>query len=984
MWSVEFPSNSVEAAVTAPPEVLFFPPFRLDCAAQQLLRGAERIPLRPKTFAVLRCLAERPGRFVSTTELLAWVWNGVHVGDALPRDSILEIRRALGDTARAPRFIETARGRGYRFVAAVTREAAPDATGSLVGRTTELRWLRDRLEHALGGGRRIAFVVGEAGIGKTTLVDALCREAEARGVRAVRGQCVEHFGAGEPYMPILAALGELCRGDAGRTVEVLDALAPTWLLQLPAATGGLDVEGLGRRTQGATRARMLREIGDALETLATDRPLVLVVEDLHWSDYSTLELLSVLARGRAPARLLVLGTYRPLDVLSNGHPLRSVTQELGLHRHGEALRLPLLGADDVGEYVSRRLAGPVDRATVARVARIVHQRTEGNPLFMTGVLDGLLAAERLVQVPGGWVLHAQADEIVAPGNVRAMIERQLDRVDDEARRLLTAASVVGVEFSAAAAAAALDEPVADVETRCDALVRREQFLRDHGRSDWPDGTVAGRYAFGHALYRDVVLERATPAVRRTLHARVAERLERAFAPQALRIAAEVATHFDQAGDAVRACDWFRRAAEDALARYAYREAIDHLRSTLRALAALPDTTRRLRTEFDVQVGLGLLLATHGDPLSDVEPTLTRAQEIGSSLGDPLRLVYSIGGLWGVHFGRGEVRTARALAEQVCRLAGALEGDGLRLAGDFTLGLTLVYDASLAAAEEHLERVLGSRDPADLAAFRRAFDPAGVIEPRVIARSYLAIVRWHRGRPDDALTEIARAREVARRLDNPYLAVVAGSFGAMTHLARREVAQVADLAQRQIGLAAQHGFAQWAAMGVVLAGWARAAGGDGRRGVEEVQAGLAAWRATGAGIGRTHVLAILADACLAARDAGTGLAAVADALAVAEQSGEHLDEAELLRLRGELLALDAGAAGRAATEVEQSLRAAVALARRQGAHAYALRAATSLARRWAARGRHAEARRLLRPLVALVSGGDETDDVRAALALLGPP
>jgi len=964
----------LEAAVAQSAEVLFFPPFRLDCGAQLLLRGDERIALRPKTFAVLRHLIERPGRLVTRSELLAAVWGGVHVGDALPRDSILEIRRALGDTAGAPRFIETTRGRGYRFVAAVTRGVAPDATGSVIGRAGELRWLRDRLARALDGERRVAFVTGEAGIGKTTLVETLCREAEALGVRTVHGQCVEHFGPGEPYMPLLAALGDLCRRDEASARDVLYDLAPTWLLQLPAVTGGLDVEDLVRRTQGSTRERMLREVGDAVEALTADRPLVLILEDLHWSDPSTLEALAVLARGRAPARLLAIGTYRPVDVLANGHPLRAATEELRLHRHSDELRLPYLGAGDVAAYVARRLEA--EGGAVDEVAGVVHRRTEGNPLFMVGVLDDLLAGERLARVDGRWVLRAQADEIAAPRDVRAMIDRQFDRLDEPAQRILTAASVVGVDFSTASVAAALGEPVADVETRCAALVRREQFLRPHGRTDWPDGTVAARHAFQHALYRDVVRERVTPSVRRTLHARVAERLEQAYGAHATRVAAELATHFEKAGEPVRACQWFHRAADDAASRYAYREAIDHLRSALRTLSADAGSARHLREEFDVQVALGLLLATRGEAIADVERALTRAQEIGGRLGDPNRLVYALGGMWGAHFGRGEVRAARALAEQVRRLAGDSGVDGLVLAGDFTLGLTLVYEGALAAAEEHLASALAIREPAQLAGFRRAFDPGGVIEPRVVARVYLAIVRWHRGQPDQALAEIASACDVARSLDNPYLTVVADAFGALVHLARREVAQLAEVSHRQIALARQHGFTQWAALGAILAGWARAVGGDGAAGVREVRDGVAAWRATGSGIGRTHVLTILADACLASGDVDGGLAAVVEGLQAGEQSGERLNEPELLRLRAELQPLDPGA--------ERTLRDAIAIARRHGSRAYELRAATALARRWAEGGQRPRAQRLLRPVAARIVGGSETEDLRAARAVLESP
>src|SRR5690242_10784402 len=222
---------------------LFFPPFELDLAAERLRRGTDVIPLRPKTFAVLRHLAERPGRLVTRQELLAAVWPDVHVADTLPRDSMVEIRRALADDPRAPRFVETARGRGYRFVAPVTRglgapTANEDRLPGLVGRDPELGRLAGSLARALHGERQVVFVSGEAGIGKTTLVDAFRGSVDDAAVWDAYGQCIEHFGRGEPYMPVLEALARLCRAsDGARLVATLRERAPSWLAQMPGVAG---------------------------------------------------------------------------------------------------------------------------------------------------------------------------------------------------------------------------------------------------------------------------------------------------------------------------------------------------------------------------------------------------------------------------------------------------------------------------------------------------------------------------------------------------------------------------------------------------------------------------------------------------------------------------------------------------------------------------------------------------------------------------
>ncbi|MGH7311744.1 MAG: AAA family ATPase, partial [Candidatus Rokuibacteriota bacterium] len=536
-------------------KALTFGPFRLDPATESVWRDAEEIRLRPKTFAVLRYLAERPGRLITKEELLEAIWPEVAVGDAALAVCVGEIRKALGDEARTPRFIVTVHRRGYRFIgairAAVSAEPVQTPPRGLVGRQRELSRLHGWLERALRDERQVVFVTGEPGIGKTALVEAFLATIPAAGFWSARGQCLDHYGAGEAYLPILDALGRLARRPGGdRVVNILATHAPTWLAQMPSLVSPEALADLQARTLGTTRERMLREMAEAMEALAAERPLVLLLEDLHWSDPSTLDLLAALAGRREPARLLLIGTYRPVDVIVRGHPLRTVVQQLALRGASEELPLELLGEADVGCYLTGRFGGEVG----SRLAPAVYKRTDGLPLFMVSVVDGLIAQSLLVEVAGRWEVHGDEAAIhtAVPHGLRQMIEQQFARLGPDAQRLLEAASVAGTAFSAATLAGALGDDVETVEDRCEALARREQFIGAGGVEEWPDGTVAGRYRFLHVLYEHVLYERLPAARRTSLHRRIGEREEAGFRARPGERAAALALHFERSRDAARA------------------------------------------------------------------------------------------------------------------------------------------------------------------------------------------------------------------------------------------------------------------------------------------------------------------------------------------------------------------------------------------------------------------------------------------------
>src|SRR5438552_8122842 len=379
-----------------------FGAFWLDVSNAQLWKEEQTLSLKPKALAMLRHLIEHAGQLVTKEALFQAVWPDTVVSEAVLTTCMREIRQVLGDEAKAPQFVETVHRRGYRFIAPLTTTQPVQGSKfkvqsprsairtqhsaiGMVGRETELEQLYGWLEKALSGERQLVFVTGEPGIGKTTLVEAFLQSLESRVQRLAsgsqnvplstfqtldprrqtldsslwigRGQCIEHYGAGEAYLPVLEALGRLCREPGGkRLVELLNQHAPTWLVQMPALLSPAELEVLQRKVAGTTRERMLREMAEAVEVLTVERPLVLWLEDLHWSDYSTLDWLTYVARRREPARLVVIGTYRPVEVIVQEHPLKGVKQELQQHGHCQELPLGSLSEAAVGEYLAERFA----------------------------------------------------------------------------------------------------------------------------------------------------------------------------------------------------------------------------------------------------------------------------------------------------------------------------------------------------------------------------------------------------------------------------------------------------------------------------------------------------------------------------------------------------------------------------------------------------------------------------------------------------
>jgi DNA-binding winged helix-turn-helix (wHTH) protein/tetratricopeptide (TPR) repeat protein len=619
-----------------------FGPFRLDAANARLWRGDHVVPLSPKAFEVLRVLVMHGGALVTKQELLDAVWPDANVVDAVLKVCVGELRKVLGDHPRSPRFIETAPRRGYRFVAPVTslrlvpatvpakkRRMPPPVTVRLVEREAVLRTLEARLEEARRATRQIVFVTGEPGVGKTAVVRAFVEQlARDRATLVASGHCVERHGAGEAYRPVLEALGRLCRNEGERVIGRLRRSAPLWLAQLPWLLTDDLRRSLHHELLGATPERMQREMAELVESLGTDTTLVLVLEDLHWSDRATIGLISFLARRPEPARFLVLATYRPVDVIVSGHSLRSTMVELGARGLVHQLPLPLLSEHAVADFLAVQFPGA---ALPSSLVHSVHRRTDGNPLFMSQIAQQWVTQGALVHGPDGWTTRVPAEviEASAPDGLREMIAQQIEEMSEDDRGILEAASVTGQEFSAATVASLVGADPGAVEGRCDGLVGRALLLQ-RADSENPDGTLAARYRFIHWVHQNVCYQHLDAGRRARLHLAVAEQQEKTAGRDASEIAAQLAEHFERGRDLGRAVTYLRQAAGNAARRLANREALDTLEHALDLVGRLPDdeeTTLALFCERGfVRRAMGDERAAAGD--------FDAAARTASVLGDP--------------------------------------------------------------------------------------------------------------------------------------------------------------------------------------------------------------------------------------------------------------------------------------------------------------------------------------------------------------
>ena len=657
-----------------------FGEFELDAALYELRRAGEAVRIPPKTFDVLRCLIEHRDRVVAKQELLEELWPAEAVTESVLPTNISAIRKTLGDDPAEGRVIQTVHGRGYRFVAPVEvydeagapERARPSPTGepvpgpapegpAFVGREEVMAELRALLQDALAGRGRLALLVGEPGIGKTRTIEELCAQAGRRGVRVLVGRAYEGEGA-PAYWPFVHILRDAIR----------DTKAPVLREQMAAGASDIAqlVPELRERIAGLpasealesehARFRLFESLATFLRNASRARPLVVVLDDLHWADEPTLLLLQFLARELRDEHVLILGAYRDVEVRRH-HPLAPALGELARHPHFRRISLSGLGEADVARCVGAATGSEPPEALV----RAVYDMTEGNPFFVHQTVQLLASQGRLETREDVTSLS-----VTLPQGVRDVLGRRLDGLSAECNHLLALASVVGRDFSTNVLGRVAESPAEAVLELLDEAAEAGILVDASDAEDDGAALPLSRYAFSHALMREALYEELSGPERVRLHRRVGEVLEQLYGQDGAAPLSELAHHFFQAapgGDAEKAVAYAERAAVQAVELLAFEESVGHYQRALQALEfAVPvDAARRC------ELTLALGWAQSRIAFQRGTDSFRRAAEIARRIGRPDllgRAAMGLGG-WPLSAGKGPVEPNhefRAAVEEALR------------------------------------------------------------------------------------------------------------------------------------------------------------------------------------------------------------------------------------------------------------------------------------------------------------------------------
>ena len=954
--------------------MLSFPPFRLDLDDERLWKDGKELHLRRKPFAILRYLVQHPRRLVTQHEIVEAVWGNIAMSESLLRTHMSELRRVLGEGT-----IETVVGRGYRFlleVKCLELNLSRGETGSMakgngmvvVGRDAELDSLRAAFQSAKDRRRTTVFVTGEAGTGKTTLVDAFLEEARASGrVLIGSGACVEQYGSGQAYLPVLEAVDALCRArGAERVMDMFSTHAPTWLVQVPGVARPDRLDDLQRRAAGATQARTLCELADALEALSIDSPVVLVFEDLHWTDPSTAEVIAFLGSRREPAQLLIVGTYRPEEAV-RGHPLTRVTGELVAHRRASSIALEGLGSDAIDAYLSKRCPG---HTFPPELARTLERSTGGNPLFLTTLVDDLEGQGLIREQVGGWELSTSLQDMAArrPDSIRRLIDTQIDRLGAVEQRIVEVAGVAGMTFTAGVVAHALDADVDSVDSACESLASERRLLHYVVPETWPDGTIQSRYAFRHAHFLHTALARSTAATVRMRHRKIAERLETGYVGHEQEVADELAVHFEHGQMPVKAARYHVVAGERAARRCGYKEASAHHDYARALLDKAPESRDRDILELRISLSQGWSLFQANGSADVAVRLMERAKELAGRLDDEASLAEALIRLEAVLMVQGDLHEASVQASALAPVFDHVSDAALRLFAKQVEATTVLLRGQF----EEARRLLGA-----LGVFRATEEETAMEAARahLLAFSMGAFALWLTGEPDRAVMLSRRAQRVAEQaydpFDHEHAAMLAE--GALLHAWRREPALASELAKRALAISEKRSFAKWQSRAELILRWAEAelAQTLPSERVEELLS--KPWE--GGSVGRTMHAMLYIGMCARLGRPERALEVIANTLATIERSDERWLEPEIHRLRGEVLR-----SRKDATEAERSIARAIEKAKQQGSRSLELRATLSF-HALAAGAKKKRARENVARLLSVITEGHDTPDLVDARAVV---
>ena len=851
-----------------------------------------------------------------------------------------------------------------RFDVAVQAGLTP-----LVGRDEELALLRRRWGQATDSEGQVVLLSGEAGIGKSRLVQELKGQVAQDNAVRIEFRCspyhqnsalypiiehvqqVLHFTPSDtPHAKLQKLQQTLTRYRFSQpdTVPLLAAL-----LSLPHP----EVASLNLTPQ-QQKQQTLDAVVHWLFEEAEHAPVYTIWEDLHWADPSTLEFLALCLNQVPTARMLMLLTFRP--EFTPGWASRSHISHLVLSRLGRKQTSTIV------EQITGEKMLPLE------VLQQIVAKTDGVPLFVEELTKSVVESVGVHD-------RAPLQSLAIPATLQDALMARLDRLGS-AKEVAQHGAVVGRELTYDLLRVVSPLPEAALQQELTKLVAAE-LLYQRGRP--PQAT----YFFKHALVQEAAYQSLLKSKRQQLHQQVAQVLVERFVGLTEAQPELVAHHYTEAGLGAQAIPYWQGAGKRAVQRSANAEAITHLTKGLELLKTLPDTPERVQQELTSQITLGTpLMATKGFSAPEVERAYARALELCRRVGETPQLFRVLFGLHLFYIVRGKHATAHELAEQLLTLAQRLQDQTLLLQAHYALSGVLFYLGEFVSARAQLEQGIALYNPQQ----HNSHVSGTPTDVGVGFRGYAGWVLWFLGYPDQALKMSFQALTLAHELAHPFILAAGLHFVAQLHQIRRDEQLTRERAEESVTLSAKQGFPQFLAIDTMLWGWALASLGQEEKGIAQMHEGLAAFLATGAEFAQPFFLAQLADVCGKARQTKEGLAALAEAMAKVNKTGEQFYEAELYRLKGELtlqkLSVPSPQPLTSSTqeverEAEECFLNAIEIAQKQQAKSLELRATVSLARLWQQQGKLTEAHQMLSEVYNWFTEGFDTKDLQEAKVLL---
>jgi DNA-binding winged helix-turn-helix (wHTH) protein/tetratricopeptide (TPR) repeat protein len=948
-----------------PAGVCRFEDFELDPSAYWLRRKGRIVRLERIPFRLLCLLVERRGQLVTREEILEQIWGkGIFISENSINTAVRKIRRALNDDADAPRFIVTVPSGGYRFEAIIRAASVTPAQsrllrGAFIGRNMEMAKLRAGLADAAAGHGRLFLISGQPGIGKTRLVRELAATAEASGMRVLAGQCSEHDEA-VPYLPFVEILESYAERASGPDVlrTVLGDEGPELARLLPKLNRTLpDLPPPIELPPQQARRHLFNCFCDFVARLAKEQPTLLILEDLHWADDSTLALLSHLSQRLSRLPLLVAGTYRDTE-LNVTSDLARTLENLLRGRLATALTLAGLRNEEVADMLSS-LSGQTPPTAIAAE---FYRETEGNPFFVEELFRHLEEENRLYDSDGIFHTEVGVAELEVPRSVRLVVGRRLARLSDRTRRTLGTAATIGRLFSFELLKASTK---ADASSLLESVEEAERAGLVLSSADSP----TARFEFSHELVRQAVVGALSAARRQRLHLEVAQAIERVYSHALEDYYGELAHHYGRSDNIAKAVEYLGRTGASAAERMAHSEAISYLTRAAELLRRLPAGAGRDSLELDLQMALSWSsFVARGPRAPQRESTLVRARELCEQLGENSKLMEVLLALAHTRIWR-DIGLGRELAEKVLAMVQQANAQGMLAGAHSVLGLALFSAGQFPAARQHLDRAV---DRFGLGPYRNHGVFFAQNAPNMLVDTLIIL-----GYPLTALGKGCELLTAARRSSDPYSVAIALFFDGLRHVELRDTLAIAEQADELLSITTEHGMAFYSTAAAFFRGWAAAAAGRVEVGIAEMRRSISDPMLSEA-LPSTLMLGALAETCGKNGRAEEGLDLVAKGLATTEQTGLRTQEAELHRIKGDLLMIrDLGKVA----EAERCLRTAIDTARRQCARLFELRATVSLARLLKQQDETVEARQMLAEIYNWFTEGFDTRDLKDAKALL---